>query len=208
MLKIITDVSAELILVAEAADFLRVDSNGDSPPTYPNQTTIESLITAARQWTEEYLYRRIGVQTLELTLDGFPTVNQRGITLPSPLINTDPITSFKYLDTEGTEQTMDLDTDYVLAIDSEPAEIRPKDGGSWPVAQNTTDSVRIRFQCGYDNSGVSPIVAPTLPKTIRTAVLMMMADMYENREAQVERPLTANPTVERLLSQYRLEMGL
>jgi hypothetical protein len=36
---------------------------------------------------------------------------------------------------------------------------------------------------------------------------MMVADMYTNREAQVEKPLSANPTVERLLSMYRLGMG-
>jgi hypothetical protein len=38
-------------------------------------------------------------------------------------------------------------------------------------------------------------------------MLMMIADMYANREAQVEKVLTANPTVERLLSMMRLEMG-
>ena len=205
-LKIITDVSSELITVAEAATFMRIDDNGDSPATYPEQSLIEALITAARQQTEEYLYRRIGIQTLELTFDGFPTVNYKGIKLPAPLIATSPVSSFTYLDTEGVSQTMVLDTDYVLSIDAEPPEIRPKDG-YWPIAQNKPDSVRIRFQCGYQNAG-SPTQAPTLPQTIRTGMLMLIADMHENREAQVEKPLTMNKTVERLLSQYRLEMGL
>jgi hypothetical protein len=52
------------------------------------------------------------------------------------------------------------------------------------------------------------MLSEALPATIKTAMLMYIADLYENREAQVEKPLTANLAVERLLSTYRLEQGI
>jgi uncharacterized phiE125 gp8 family phage protein len=182
----------ELITVTDAADFLRAEFS------VSEEALIESLITAARQWCEEYLGRAIGVQTLELRVGSFP-VDAGPIVLRSPIIE---VNSVKYLDTNGVEQTMDED-DYLVS-DAEPAEIVPV--SAWPVAFGSSDSVRVEYEAGYCAGG-SPLVSQELPKTIRTAILMLVADMYTNREAQVEKPLTANPTVERLLSQYRLNLG-
>jgi uncharacterized phiE125 gp8 family phage protein len=191
MLKIIIP-AQELISVDDVAEFVRAEFSESE------EALIESLILAARQWCEEYLGRSIGVQTIELRLAGFPN-NNKPIVLRSPIIE---VNSVKYLDTNGTEQT--LDTDDYLVSDAEPAEIVPV--SAWPVAFGSSDSVRVEYEAGYCASG-SPMVSQALPRTIRTAILMMVADMYTNREAQVERVLTANPTVERLISMYRLEMG-
>jgi uncharacterized phiE125 gp8 family phage protein len=191
MQKVIT-APDELITVDDAADFMRAEFS------VSEEDLIESLITAARQWCEEYLGRAIGVQTLELRMGSFP-VDKGPIVLRSPIIE---VTSVKYLDTAGDEQTIDED-DYLVS-DAEPAEIVPV--SAWPVAFGSSDSVRVEYEAGY--SAGSPLVSEVLPKTIRTAILMMVADMYTNREAQVDRPLTANPTVERLLSQYRLNLGM
>lgn len=188
MLKVITAPS-ESITVAEAAEFMRAEFSSSE------ETLIESLITAARQWCEEYLFRAIGVQTLELRQGGFPSGNGP-IVLPSPLIS---VTSVKYLDYSQVEQTMDSD-DYIVS-DAEPGMVVPV--SAWPSAWASPDSLRVRFEAGYDN-GESP---SEVPATLKTAMLMLVADMYENRTAQTEKQLVANPTVERLLSQYRLNMG-
>jgi uncharacterized phage protein (predicted DNA packaging) len=42
-----------------------------------------------------------------------------------------------------------------------------------------------------------------IPAPIRSAALLMVADLYQNREAQSERPLHANTAYERLLAPYR-----
>ena len=160
---------------------------------------IETLITAARQMCEEYLFRRIGIQTVELRDKGFP-IGDNPIILPAPLVS---VESIKYLDGNNAEQTLSV-SEYVTS-DSEPGLIIPV--GSWPNTSNSGDSLRVVFVAGYSN-GESPMLSELLPKTIKTAMLMQIADMYENREAQVERPLTANPTVERLISQLRLEQGI
>ena len=44
----------------------------------------------------------------------------------------------------------------------------------------------------------------TVPSPIKAAALLLVADLFENRTAQVERQLYANKTYERLLSTYRV----
>lgn len=43
-----------------------------------------------------------------------------------------------------------------------------------------------------------------LPAPVRAAILLRVGDLYENREAQTDRPLHGNPTFERLLNPYRV----
>ncbi len=193
MFKLIT-APEEIITVEEAAEFIRAEFSASE------ETLIESLITASRLLCEEYLFRRIGVQTIELRDKGFPA-NNAPIILPAPLIS---VTSIKYLDTNNEEQELDED-DYVVS-DSAPGMITPVN--SWPDTSDAGDSLRVEFIAGYSDPGESPMQSEALPQTIKTAILMQLADIYENREAQVEKPLTVNLTVERLLSPYRLEMAI
>lgn len=46
------------------------------------------------------------------------------------------------------------------------------------------------------------------PLAVKQAVLMMIGDMYENREAQSEKPYNSNPTVQSLLHFHRIELGV
>ncbi len=192
MLKLII-APTELITVADAAEFMRADFSSSET------TLIESLITAARQMCEDFLFRRIGVQTVELRDKGFPLENSP-IILPAPLLS---VTSIKYLDGSNVEQTLAA-SEYVVS-DSEPGQIIPV--GSWPATSVAGDSLRVRFQTGYSVAGTSP-AGIALPDTIRTAMLMQVADMFENREAQTDKPLTMNQTLQRLLAPYRLEMSI
>jgi uncharacterized phiE125 gp8 family phage protein len=193
--KIITP-PTEIITVAEAADFMRVDFPDDE------SDRIEAMITSARQWCEDYLQRAIGVQTLETILCGFPSAGRKQIHLRPPVIS---VTSVNYIDNAGAEEELTVDEDYYLSIDSEPAEIIPVT--TWPAAMNIANSVKVRYQAGYNDPADSPSSNP-LPSPIRTAMLMQIADLYENRTAQAERPLAVNQTLERMLSMYRLEMGI
>lgn len=191
-LRVITAPS-ELLTVSDVADFMKIDYPDDE------SSVIGSMITAARQWCEEYLQRAIGVQTLELTLPAFP--KRTAILLRPPVIS---VTSINYTDTSGSNQTLSA-SEYLSAITLEPGEIVPV--SSWPDTYNTPDAVKVRYQAGY-YAGGSPATSIEIPKTIHTAILMQIADLYENREGQSLKTLSVNPTLERLLSTYRLEMGI
>ena len=43
-----------------------------------------------------------------------------------------------------------------------------------------------------------------MPAPVRAAILLRVGDLYENREAQTDRPLHGNQTFERLLNPYRV----
>mgnify|MGYP000913790174 CR=1 FL=1 len=193
MFKLITAPN-EIITLEDSAEFMRAEFSASE------ESLIESLITASRILCEEYLFRRIGVQTIELRDRGFPIGNSP-IILPAPLIS---VTSIKYLDSNNVEQTLPS-TEYIVS-DSAPGLIVPIN--SWPEASKAGDSLCVRFVTGYSDPGESPMQSEALPKTIKIAMLMQVADMYENREAQVEKPLTANQTLVNLLAPYRLEMGI
>lgn len=51
---------------------------------------------------------------------------------------------------------------------------------------------------------------PNVPATpsIRAACLLIVADLYENREGASEKDIKENPAVKRLLQPYREDMGI
>jgi len=196
LIKIITQ-PEEIITVSEVSGFLHIDFPASET------TEIENMITAARQWCEDYLERAIGIQTLETVLGPFPWVGRQQIILRPPVVS---LTSVKYKDTSGVEQTLVENTDFYKSLDSEPGEIVPV--GAWPVALKTADAIKVRYVSGYSDPGDSPLLSKSLPDSMRLAMLMQVGDLYANREAQTEKILTANPTLERLLSVYRLGMGI
>jgi len=46
----------------------------------------------------------------------------------------------------------------------------------------------------------------TAPAPVKAAALLLVGDLYANRESQADRPLSKNPTFERLLNPYRLQV--
>lgn len=53
-----------------------------------------------------------------------------------------------------------------------------------------------------DNASL--VMDATAPAPVKTAALLLVADLYENRTAQTERPLFTNAAYERLLAPYRV----
>ena len=54
----------------------------------------------------------------------------------------------------------------------------------------------------YLNMAFEQLTA-TVPSPIKAATLLMIGDLYENREAQSDRPFNRNPTYRNLLDPYR-----
>ena len=190
--KIITYPTFEPITVADVAEYLRVDNVALDTPL------LEALITTARQYLEQYLNRYIAEQTVETALTGWSTE----MTLSSPVQS---VTSIKYLDVNGAEQTLNSNQ-YVVDTYSEPTKITPAYNVSYPELYAVENNVKIRFVTGF-TTGSSPDDHP-MPQPLKFAMMLIIGDLYANREGQSDKSYQVNPTVQNLLSFYRLEMGM
>jgi len=169
--KVITDVSVEPLTLAE----VRLQLNLTDDDGTDQDALLTADIAAARQLAEHYCGRAFGRRTLEVALDCFPCDGGH-IDLPMPPVES--VTSIKYTDTAGVEQTLSAAAYTLSSYDQRTVSLNF--GYSWPVTRCERDAVRIEFACGYDN-GDSPAAGFALPKPVRQALLLMCAWLHEHR---------------------------
>lgn len=166
--------------LAEAKRNMYVDHSDDDG-------LIEGLIEAAFSHVDGWhgcLGRAVTEQTWELVLDTFPggTANAAAIELPlGPLVS---VTSIKYDDTDGAEQTVNSD-DYIVDTVANPGWVVPI--ASWPTTATTANAVRVRFV-----AGMSPD-ADGVPRSIKQAMLLIVGSWYANRESVTAEKLSELP---------------
>jgi uncharacterized phiE125 gp8 family phage protein len=187
-LKLITAPSTYPVTLAEAKLHCRVDLADDD-------TLIAALITAATEMAEQKTGRAIMTQTLELTLDAFPEAFEL------TRVPVQSITSVKYYDTTGTQQTLS-NTLYALdaADDFGFAYISPVYAGVWPNTRDQINAVAVRYVAGYAD-------AASVPQSIKNWILLMVSTMYANRETEAYSSRAVSTTVQmqfvdRLLDRY------
>lgn len=173
-----------MITLADAKAHCRIEHGEED-------ALVESLIKAACRHAENRTGRALEQQDAAQTIiDGFPPGRQ-GIELPwSPVRS---VTEVRYLDATGTEQIL---TAGQLAVDHRTVypTLYPAWGTDWPATNGQFMSVTITASTGYD----------PLPDDIRSAMLLIIGHLYENREAVVIGTIaTALPfSVETLLAPY------
>lgn len=183
----ITAPAAEPVSLAEAKLHLRVIHDAED-------ASISRMIRAAREHLDGrdgILGRALVTQTWELVLDSFPV---GAIQIPLPPLQS--ITSVKYLDAGGVEQTLDT-AEYVVDTASEPGCIAPVD--QWPATQDTVNAVHIRFVAGYGD-------ASAVPAALAQAILLAVGDLWANRQTGLERPISQNPAFDALVFPYRMRL--
>jgi uncharacterized phiE125 gp8 family phage protein len=198
-IRLITPPAAEPITLTEAKAHLRVDHTDDD-------VLISALIQASRVYCEQFTGRAFITQTWEEVIDIFP-VNEIMIPLP-PLQS---VTSIKYDDGGGVEQTLGL-TEYEVDAVSQPGWVVPVTSG-WPSSVwEGINSVRIRFVAGYAPGTNSPIdLAANVPQSLKAAILLHVGQLYDQREDIVVGTIVNKvPTggIEHLLRQYRVALGM
>lgn len=160
--KVSTGPGSEPVTLEEAKLHLRVDADDDD-------NLITELIKASRRWCEQYQGRAFINQSITLKLDKF--VNK--IKLPmAPLVS---VTSIKYLDTAGVQQTLDNSV-YDVDTISEPGQINLAYNQSWPTTRLVHHAVEIIFVAGYGAT------ASAVPEDIKSAIKLLLGHFYENRE--------------------------
>jgi len=165
-----TPPAVEPVSVSEAKAHLRVDSSDDD-------TYIGTLITAAREWCEQYLDRTLVNTQWTMRLDSFP----HEIELPRPPIATSGTTTAVTLTyTLGDDSTATLSTTaYRVDRNSTPGVVRQLRAGTWPANLDDYNAVTVTWWAGYGSSGTS------VPAAIRHAILMLVGHWYDGSRSGV-----------------------
>lgn len=213
--------AAEPVSVATAKNFLRVEITDDD-------LLIGVLITAAREACEMFCSRSFAPKSYVQAMDSFPyytdTVMSQMAYPPSyyslPMYSTTlwnysqmiklyyppaiEVQGIDYTDTNGVNQTLEQDTDFLLDNIWEPARIFPMPGQMWPPCLYVPNAVRIRFTAGFGDtltSDPAPVDgelpngagAQPMPGRVKIAILQLVANWYENREAAMAAGLKEIP---------------
>ena len=151
------------VSVTEAKLWAHIDSDADD-------TNIAFMITAARQWAEDYTGHVFINTSKTVKLDRFyDQIELHGTPLSS-------VTSITYLDEDGAEQTLSTDT-YNVDTTSKPGMVTLAYDETWPAIQNVHNAVTINYVSGYGAS------ASDVPSKFKSAIMMLVANMDVHREA-------------------------
>jgi uncharacterized phiE125 gp8 family phage protein len=165
-----TSPAVEPVTLAEAKAHLRVDTATDD-------SYIATLITAAREWVEEYLDRALVHQQYVMRLDSFPYEFE----LPRPPMATSgTATAVVVTYTLGDDSTATLSsTQYRVDRNATPGVVRQLRAGTWPGNLDDQNAVTVTWWAGYGASGTS------VPAAIRHAILMLVGHWYDGSRSGV-----------------------
>lgn len=171
-----------------ACNQLRLDSDTD------DMYWLERIgVPAVRRNAEQFTGLALAQATYRLTADAFAS----SLELPLPPLVS--ITSVKYDDADGVEQTV-AGTVYGVDVSRTPGVLSLKAGQSWPATSGLAGSVRITFVAGYSRQ--------TIPPDLVSGMLLLLGHLYRNREA-ADKGMEAIPFgYDWLVRPYRIRLGL
>jgi uncharacterized phiE125 gp8 family phage protein len=158
--------AVEPVTLSEAKAHCRVDATADD-------ALIQSYITTAREWVEDYIDRALVTQQLVMRLDAFPLE----IELPRPPMiasGTATAVTITYVTGEAGGTATLSASEYRVDRDSTPGVIRTLYGGSWPSHLLDANSVTVSWWAGYGD-------AASVPQRVKSALLMCVHELYEKR---------------------------
>lgn len=185
-LNLVTGPDVEPLTAAEAKARLNI---GDEI----SDDVMDALISASRNMIDGrdgWLGRALNTQTWDLMIDRFDAWwntpvekgfypyadwaiaesrtlrgHRHGIAIPLPPLQS--VTSIKYLDTDGVQQTLDPAT--YIVHDGVPAHIVLATGAAWPSTSLLPGSVVVRFIAGYGDKGSD------VPEDIRMYITLQVS---------------------------------
>jgi uncharacterized phiE125 gp8 family phage protein len=185
----VTAPPAEPVTLTEAKLHLRVDVTDDD-------ALITSLITAAREYCEEWCQRSFVQHVYRAEVDCF----EDEMVLPGRPVQA--IQSIKYWDTSSPSSLEILDTSIYDLVRNR---VRRNYGETWPSVYPRDDAVEVTFTTGYSDLASPEDTVANVPEGIKAAIKMMVGDLYENREGKIFGTVqSTNPTVLSLMRPFRV----
>ena len=160
----------EPVTLAEVKSHLRLTTTAAEAAAYTTEDDLlDRLITVSRTQAEQETGRKFITQTLTYYLKQWP--DERYIKIPYPPLQSAVVT-YRLTDDDDYDETLSTaDVD----IASEPGRIILQPNESWPSGTLYTDKpIKIVFVCGYG-------LAVAVPENIKSAILLKLSDLYENR---------------------------
>ncbi len=179
--------STAILTTAEAKTHLKVDTDADD-------TYIDNLVSAATESAQIFTNRYFINTTITQHGDTWSDI----ATLFKSKVSS--ITHIKYFDSDNTEQTLATSV-WLSDINHQPARIGLKPNQSFPSLADRINAVNCKYVVGYGSA------ASDVPEGIREAVLLIVGNLYENRqEVVVGRIATELPkSAQYLLEQYKIQ---
>lgn len=182
----LTQPATEPVSIDEVKEFLVIEAE---EVLYDQQ--LARFITAARMQAEAVTGTRLVPQTVRIGASEWYDLEQ----LPIGPVRS--VTSIAYDDTAGTEQLLAAGN-WDLVGAGLQSSVRRSFGAAWPATLRRQDAIRVTLEVGYDQ----------VPGPLATAILIMVADLYAQRESFVVGTIASKvPTsmqVENLLANYRI----
>jgi uncharacterized phiE125 gp8 family phage protein len=150
---------------------------------------ISLLITVAREALERRLERAFIAQGWTLWLDQWP--DSHAVALPMRPLRT--VTAVRTYSGSHSATTMAPAQYYIDAVSVPGRLIRSI--SSWPLPGRTANGVEITFTAGHGEA------ASEVPAELRQAILLLVADLFENRDA-IATPILS-PAVLDLIAPFR-----
>lgn len=200
--KIIAIEGEEPITTQDARDHLEAQAYGDTEIDATDDAIIDGFVAAAREHCEDFLGLSLSTRTLEIALDSFPTTADDGsLTIELPGGPVRDVLSISW----GTESDEEMNNDeFTLDRYRKPNLVAPVT--AWPSFTAGTAKIKIRYLAGY---GVDSDGGEELPAVIRSAMLLMIGHLYENRSESTEKALSTLPVgVQSLLRPRRVRLGM
>jgi uncharacterized phiE125 gp8 family phage protein len=158
--RVVTPPTSEPVTIAEAKAQLSIGASDDS-----HDAELASLIAAAREEWERDTSIALITRTLEHRLPKFLDVVDLSV---RPVI---AVSSVKYIDTTGTEQTVSS-SDYYLDGD----QVRFLNTFVAPTTQERSEAVKITYTAGYGSD------SRACPELDRMAIKLSLANRFEDRD--------------------------
>lgn len=154
----------------EPVDLSEIEEEGRIPDDHGEGISITRKLAEARDYFEYVTGRSVMTQTLEAYADTWSDEFELPRSAPFG-----SLTSVKYLDTDGDEQTVAASTYKIVAREAKRARVVRAYGKSWPSARSEEGAIRIRYVAGY-------ATANDVPASIKSAILLLAQHAYEHRE--------------------------
>ena len=171
---------AEPVTLAEAKAQCRVLTDDEDG-------LIAALITAAREWVENFTGHILVLRDVTQRLSSFT----RPRLFAWPIADDATITA-TYVDSDGATQTL---TGARLIFGNGWAELATAFGSKWPTSYGPAT---VTVEAGY-------ATADDVPQSMKQAILLLVAAWFANREAVSDKAMTEVPmAVDALCRPYRM----